>query len=386
MFVCFPFYHLTHTFRQSLGNKNKIHRLRAHASILVFLYGSDESPPLNVEQLYIDVFDDEHWQLPILSSAANTTTQLQGRTGVKMDGPYAWVPPAYWYDGMSHAYSGGAFGFSTEISPGASPTTLTSAREMLTDEHLWPIDSVWDFHCGSELGLFHDLRFFLPPLHSRMPACADVKSFLYFSQLMAYESHSAMFEAYSVFKYTNATGVIQWMLNNPFPSMIWHLIDFFGRVGGSFYGVKSILGGNVNVVIARGAERGGELFVVNNNPLKAINAFDCILQVEIWSMESTVTKVVDIPLDGKIEPDSSVKIGTIQPDLKSICSHQSKDSVYLVRAMLKDLKSNSTLVCGISMQFIVCFIFSRRLLTNMLVMLEREVYFTPLFPRYLGLG
>eukprot|EP00056_Hartaetosiga_gracilis_P006770 m.100418 g.100418 ORF g.100418 m.100418 type:complete len:181 (-) comp12553_c0_seq3:721-1263(-) len=60
-------------------------------------------------------------------------------------------------------------------------------------------------------------------------------------------------------------------------------------------------------------------------------------------MESTVTKVVDIPLDGKIEPDSSVKIGTIQPDLKSICSHQSKDSVYLVRAMLKDLKSNSTL-------------------------------------------
>ena len=37
-----------------------------------------------------------------------------------------------------------------------------------------------------------------------------------------------MFEAYSRNKYTS-TGVIQWMLNNAWPSMIWHLYDYYLR-------------------------------------------------------------------------------------------------------------------------------------------------------------
>ena len=34
-----------------------------------------------------------------------------------------------------------------------------------------------------------------------------------------------MFEAYSRNKYTT-TGVIQWMMNNAWPSLIWHLYDY----------------------------------------------------------------------------------------------------------------------------------------------------------------
>ena len=35
-----------------------------------------------------------------------------------------------------------------------------------------------------------------------------------------------------------ATGVIQWMLNNAWPSMIWHLYDYYLRPGGGYYGTK----------------------------------------------------------------------------------------------------------------------------------------------------
>ena len=49
---------------------------------------------------------------------------------------------------------------------------------------------------------------------------------------MNYEGERAMFEAYAA---TNtATGVIQWMLNNAWPSMIWHLYDYYLRPGGVF--------------------------------------------------------------------------------------------------------------------------------------------------------
>jgi len=51
------------------------------------------------------------------------------------------------------------------------------------------------------------------------------------AQAMNYEGIRAMFEAYSRNKYTS-TGVIQWMLNNAWPSMIWHLYDYYLRPAG----------------------------------------------------------------------------------------------------------------------------------------------------------
>ena len=38
-------------------------------------------------------------------------------------------------------------------------------------------------------------------------------------------------------KYTS-TGVIQWMLNNAWPSTIWHLYDWYLRPGGGYFGTK----------------------------------------------------------------------------------------------------------------------------------------------------
>jgi len=46
-----------------------------------------------------------------------------------------------------------------------------------------------------------------------------------------------MYEAYSRNKY-ESTGVIQWMLNNAWPSMIWHLYDYYLRPGGGYFGAK----------------------------------------------------------------------------------------------------------------------------------------------------
>jgi len=49
-----------------------------------------------------------------------------------------------------------------------------------------------------------------------------------------------MFEAYGRNKYVS-TGVIQWMLNNAWPSLIWHLYDYYLVPGGGFFGTKKAL-------------------------------------------------------------------------------------------------------------------------------------------------
>src|SRR5258706_7919602 len=46
-----------------------------------------------------------------------------------------------------------------------------------------------------------------------------------------------MFEAYTRRK-SRATGFIQWMLNNAWPSLIWHLWDHSLRTAGGYFGTK----------------------------------------------------------------------------------------------------------------------------------------------------
>ena len=54
---------------------------------------------------------------------------------------------------------------------------------------------------------------------------------------MTYDGQRAMFEAYARNKYTS-TGVIQWMLNNAWPSLIWHLYDYYLVPAGGYFGTR----------------------------------------------------------------------------------------------------------------------------------------------------
>jgi len=180
-----------------------------------------------------------------VSAAAAVNSTISGPSGVKMAGPYAWVPPNYWSDPTAKRLYGGASGFSTEISPGASPLTLDSWLRVAGNSGPWPdgapFSDTFDYHCGNQHGVFRDLSHFTPSLQARYGSFSSAREFLSLSQLAAYEAHRAMFEAYSAAKY-EATGVIQWMLNNGMPQHIWHLYDWFLVGGGAYYGAKQGLG------------------------------------------------------------------------------------------------------------------------------------------------
>ena len=106
---------------------------------------------------------------------------------------------------------------------------------MLGKDHLWPIDDWWNYHAGG--GEFKNIQVFSEALNTRYGKADNVQDFALKSQLMAYEGIRAMYEAYSRNKYAS-TGVIQWMLNNAWPSMIWHLYDYYLRGGGGYFGAK----------------------------------------------------------------------------------------------------------------------------------------------------
>lgn len=62
---------------------------------LVFMYGSDENPPVNVESMFLSVFKSQSWPAAHIAAASKRNSSITGPTGVKMAGPYAWVVPGY---------------------------------------------------------------------------------------------------------------------------------------------------------------------------------------------------------------------------------------------------------------------------------------------------
>ena len=213
--------------------RSQMLRLRHHASLLVWLNGSDNPPPADVEKAYLDIEAETKWPNPTLSSASQAPTTVTGKSGVKMSGPYDYVAPSYWLTDTNRY--GGAYGFNTETSPGPAIPTLSSLKNFIPPGNMWPPDDIWSLHYGG--GGFKQLAVYNEALAATYGQANDLEDYLRVSQTMAYSGERAMFEAYGRNKYTS-TGVIQWMLNNAWPSMIWHLYDYYLDAGGGYYGAK----------------------------------------------------------------------------------------------------------------------------------------------------
>jgi exo-1,4-beta-D-glucosaminidase len=231
--------------------RDQMYRMRSHPSLVMWLNGSDNPPPPDVEEMYLKIENDLQWPNPIVSSATAKPTTVTGGSGVKMSGPYEYVAPSYWAadphrpaeeQHCNAGGCGGAYGFNSETSMGPAIPPIESVERMVPKEHLWtvngPLDEYWNFHAGG--GAFKTTQVFTDAQNARYGTASSAQDFTYKSQLMTYEGVRAMFEAYSRNKYTS-TGVIQWMLNNAWPSMIWHLYDYYLRPGGGYFGAKKAL-------------------------------------------------------------------------------------------------------------------------------------------------
>jgi exo-1,4-beta-D-glucosaminidase len=215
--------------------RDQLLRMRRHPSMLVWLNGSDNRPPADREQAYLQVEKQVHWPKPVISSATAKRTRVSGVSGVKMTGPYEYVSPNYW---AMDTEAGGAYGFNTEASPGPAVPPLEGLKSFLPEDKLWPINDVWAFHSGG--GQFKNIKVFTSALEGRYGKAKDLSDFAWKSQAMTYEGQRAMFEAYGGNKY-KSTGIIQWMLNNAWPGLIWHLYDYDLRPAGGYFGSKKAL-------------------------------------------------------------------------------------------------------------------------------------------------
>ncbi len=222
---------------QSREFNDQVVWLRNHPSIFVWALGSDKYPNPQLMKRVTEYLDKSDPTRPRLISTQwievtkeENSDNIYEDSRVKMFGPYSYEPPIYWYIDTTH---GGAYGFNTETGPGPQVPPLESLKKMLPAENLWPVDSMWDFHCGRHE--FNSLDKFVKIFNNRYGKASSVKEFAMKCQISNYEAMRPMFESFGVNKF-NSTGVIQWMFNSAWPEMYWQLFDYYLMPNGAFYG------------------------------------------------------------------------------------------------------------------------------------------------------
>ncbi|MDQ1484606.1 MAG: exo,4-beta-D-glucosaminidase [Actinomycetota bacterium] len=263
--------------RRSMASEARL--LRNHPSVLSFQIGSDFAPPPRLAELYVNELKAAEWTLPIVSSGSSefnndwdggpselgtTATAAAGPSGMKM-WPYDWVPPVYWY---AREY-GGAIGFGSESSAGHSIPRLPSLRKMLAPqeiEQLWQDPDARQYHAAPP-SPFENLAIFHAALAGRYGEVENLRDFLRKAQLANYEMVRAQFEAFGgrAGAEEPATGVIYWMLNTAWPSLNWHLFDYFLDPAGAYFGAKKA---NEPLHVQYAYDT-NEILVVNHTPTGA---------------------------------------------------------------------------------------------------------------------
>ncbi|WP_157254321.1 glycosyl hydrolase 2 galactose-binding domain-containing protein [Nonomuraea typhae] len=271
-------------------------RLRNHPSVISFLIGSDNPPPAQKETGYLEALQSAEWQLPIVPVASDKSSPQLGNSGMKMPGPYDWVPPNYWYDKRE----GGAFGFNSETSAGPDVPTLDSLKRMMTPaqiDSLWQNPGATQYH-RSPSGTFNNLSIYHNALRARYGVPSGREDYVKKVQLAQYEAVRAQFEAYGR-NFTDAanpsTGVIYWMLNSGWSSLHWQLFDYYLDQGGSYWGARAA---NKPLHVQYSYDN-DSVVVVNSTVNPAANL---TVKTDVFNLDGTAkysnTATVSVPADG----------------------------------------------------------------------------------------
>jgi exo-1,4-beta-D-glucosaminidase len=175
----------------------------------------------------------------VVAAASDNSSPISGSSGMKMTGPYDWIPPDYWYAKRE----GGATGFNSETSAGPDIPTLDTLRRMMTPAELatlWKDPGAKQYH-RSPSPVFNTLKLYDNALTGRYGPPTSLTDYVRKAQLAQYENVRAQFEAYernATDASKPATGVVYWMFNSGWTSLHWQLMDRYLDQGGAYFGAK----------------------------------------------------------------------------------------------------------------------------------------------------
>ncbi len=196
-----------------------IRRFRNHPSIAIWCPRNEGYAPVGIE--------DELYQQLMEEDGTRHYNGNSREINLRQSGDWHYIQdPALYFTKYAE-------GFSTEIGTFSVPVA-TTLKKFIKPEDQWPINDVWhyhDLHSNNQ-----NLEGYLRAVDSLYGKPQDLEAFSRKVQLVNYESHRAMFEAWNSKMWDRASGVLLWMTHPAWPSMIWQTYSWDFETHGSYFG------------------------------------------------------------------------------------------------------------------------------------------------------
>lgn len=212
----------------------KIKRVRNHPCVAVWCgdnEGTPEPPLTGWMAENIRTFDggDRHFQ------------PCSNEGGLSGSGYWGAFDQRYYFTDCPAPSSGGikrvGWGFRTEIGTAVVPT-VESVRKFIPEESLWPINEMWNKHYfgpNASNALPDRYRTMIREGYGEASALED---FCRKAQLVNYTSNKAMYEGWLDHIWENASGILTWMGQSAYPSMVWQTYDYYYDLTGAYWGCR----------------------------------------------------------------------------------------------------------------------------------------------------
>src|SRR5271157_1864280 len=195
---------------------NTVHRIWNHPALAIYVGGNEFDPDYNRHLVNILA----------KCAAQDPTRSFYDASPCKGDA-HNWIP---WHMLADFAAYKLDYQFSSEFGFQAVPN-LETVQAMLKPEEQWPLNEAWKYHSAQINKL---QRYGLPVCDQ-----TDLKTWIFSTQVAQAEGIKYGIEHFRRSKWRNS-GVLFWQLNEPWPTVCWSVIDYFGRPKLAYEYVKEI--------------------------------------------------------------------------------------------------------------------------------------------------
>jgi beta-galactosidase/beta-glucuronidase len=217
----------------------KIKQFRNHASIALWCGRNEATPPEPINGWLRDAVktydgDDRYYQenshsVDISGSGPWNDLDLK---------QYFKGVPAYWGQAHNEPY-----GMRSEVGI-ATFTNFDSFKKFMPPGSWWPRNKMWNDHYFGKTGDWRSGGSAGPDgyaahISQRYGTPAGIEEFCNKAQLLNYEAMKAMFEGWLDHSDQDASGILIWMSQSAYPSLIWQTYDYYYDLTGSYWAAKN---------------------------------------------------------------------------------------------------------------------------------------------------
>ena len=209
----------------------KIKQVRSHACVALWCGENegDPAPPLN-DWLRADIqtYDGGDRRYQPNSHAGD----LSG------SGPWHDLGLKQYFRRVSNGSNTGDYGMRSEVGT-ATATSFDSLKKFMPKSDWWPRNEMWNRHFLGPSAFNAGPDGYNGDIDARYGDAGSVADYCRKAQLLNQETMKAIYEGWLDHINTGGSGVLIWMSQSAYPSLVWQTYDYYYDLTGAYWGARS---------------------------------------------------------------------------------------------------------------------------------------------------